>query len=75
MFFELALHEEEQLVDRANWLDDTKPGAVLGFVIVSVAELLGFLLLVEARKLSDQNRLEIRPICTSETNKTVVIGF
>ena len=40
----LALHEEEQLANRANWLD-TKTGAILGFVIVSVAELLGFLLL------------------------------
>jgi hypothetical protein len=41
---ELALHEEEQLAIRANWLD-TKTGVILGFVIVSVAELLGFLLL------------------------------
>jgi hypothetical protein len=44
LVLELALHEEEQLANRANWLD-TKTGAVLGFAIVSVAELLGFLLL------------------------------
>jgi len=41
---DLALHEEERLANRANWLD-TKTGVNLGFVIVSVAELLGFLLL------------------------------
>jgi hypothetical protein len=45
----LALHEEEQLANRANWLD-TKTGAVLGFVIVSVAELLGFLFLASGEK-------------------------
>ncbi len=46
---EIALHEEEQLAGRANWLD-TKTGAVLGFVIVSVAELLGFLFLASGEK-------------------------
>jgi hypothetical protein len=46
---ELALHDEERLANRANWLD-TKTGAVLGFVIVSVAELLGFLLLASREK-------------------------
>jgi hypothetical protein len=48
----LALFEEEQLANRANWLD-TKTGAILGFAIVSIAELLGFLLLAsrEERKL------------------------
>lgn len=45
----LALHEEEQLANRANWLD-TKTGAVLGFVIVSVAELLGFLFLASGER-------------------------
>lgn len=47
LVLELALHEEEGLADRANWLD-TKTGAVLGFVIVSIAELLGFLFLASA---------------------------
>ncbi len=46
---ELALHEEEELANRANWLD-TKTGAVVGFVIVSVAELLGFLFLASGEK-------------------------
>jgi hypothetical protein len=41
---DLALDEEERLANRANWLD-TKTGVIFGFVIVSVAELLGFLLL------------------------------
>jgi hypothetical protein len=46
---DLALHEEEQLANRANWLD-TKTGALLAFVIVSVAELLGFLFLASAER-------------------------
>src|SRR5713226_4992889 len=46
---ELAVHEEEQLANRANWLD-TKTGAVLGFVIVSIAELLGFLFLASVER-------------------------
>lgn len=48
---DLALHEEEQLANRANWLD-TKTGVLLGFVIVSVAELLGFLLLASAERMN-----------------------
>ena len=55
---ELALHEEEQLANRANWLD-TKTGAVLGFAIVSVAELLGFLLLAS----KDGTKLSITHPC------------
>jgi len=47
----LGLHEEEQLANRANWLD-TKTGVILGFVIVSVAELLGFLLLASRERTS-----------------------
>lgn len=46
---EIALHEEQELAGRANWLD-TKTGVVLGFVIVSVAELLGFLFLASGEK-------------------------
>ncbi len=46
---QLAVREEEQLAHRANWLD-TKTAAVLGFVIVAVAELLGFLFLASAEK-------------------------
>jgi hypothetical protein len=46
---EIALHEEHELANRANWLD-TKTGAVLGFVIVSIAELLGFLFLAIGEK-------------------------
>jgi hypothetical protein len=47
LVLDLALHEEQGLADRANWLD-TKTGVVLGFGIVSVAELLGFLILASA---------------------------
>lgn len=56
----LALHEEELLANRANWLD-TKTGAVLGFVIVSVAELLGFLFLASADHQS--NKLAVAHPC------------
>jgi len=45
----IAIHEEQELAGRANWLD-TKTGVVLGFVIVSVAELLGFLFLASSEK-------------------------
>ena len=49
LLLNFALHEEEGLAGRDNWLD-TKTGAVLGFVIVSIAELLGFLFLASTEK-------------------------
>jgi len=56
----LALHEEEQLAHRANWLD-TKTGVILGFVIVSVAELLGFLLLASREGINSSIRSTPHP--------------
>lgn len=56
---QLALHEEQSLADRANWLD-TKTGAVLGFVIVSISELLGFLLLASV----EPSRVAISKPCS-----------
>src|SRR6202521_4972001 len=67
---EIALHEEEQLAGRANWLD-TKTGVVLGFVIVSVAGLLGFLFLASGER---AKLTSIPHLCQFETFFFIGLG-